>query len=137
MLRMHNLNPDGTLDESATRKVLLRDENGVPTGDFAVVELRTLEYYNRMQRQARFVQFDKQTRTKSVNTLAVNEALILECVKAWSAQAKDGSTAPITADAVKCLDPRAKAQLVAEILGNEFAAEEDAPTEAESFRQPT
>ena len=137
MLKMHNLNPDGSLDESATKRVLLRDEHGVPTGDFAVVEMRTLEYYNRLARKFRRFERDPKGSGGSwtVDSLAVNEALLLECVKSWSAQAKDGSIAPITADAIKCLDPRAKAQLVAEILGNELSVEEG-PTEAESFREP-
>lgn len=136
MLKINNLRPDGTLDDTATTRVLFRDDSGVPTGDFAVVELRTLEYYNKLQRK--FRRPDKsqgRVVTWEVNSLAVNEALILECLKSWSVLAQDGSPAPMTADAVKALDPRPKQQLVAGILGNEFEAPEDAPTPEESFRE--
>lgn len=138
MLKIHNLNPDGTQDTTATTRVLFKDDQGIPTGDFAVVEMRTLAEYNKMARRFRRPERDEKTRavTWTVDSLALNEALILECLKSWSAVAKDDSPAPITADAVRCLDPRAKSQLVNGILGNELSVDEEPPTDDESFREP-
>lgn len=139
MLKITNLKPDGTLDESARKRVLLVDDNGVPTGDWADVEMRTIEHFEKIGRKHRKFERDPrgQGGTWTVNTLAATNELLRECVRAWSVQAGDGSPAPISDDAIRALDPRAKTQIRTGILGNEMAGDEEAPpSEAESFREP-